>query len=83
MGDESLVSPELWDRVQEVMTSRGTSGPCPQKHKFAFAGLVHCGACADDGELHLLVGEIQKGRYVYYHCAACPKKGRKAPYVRE
>jgi len=47
------------------------------KHDFAFSGLVRCGHCGCS-----LVGEIRKGRYVYYHCTAykgkCPE-----PYTRE
>src|SRR5262249_26364024 len=47
------------------------------KHDFAFARFLICGYCGC-----LLVGEIKKGRYVYYHCTGnrgpCPK-----PYVRE
>ncbi len=47
------------------------------KHEFAFATLVTCGHCGC-----ALVGELKKGRYVYYHCTGykgkCPE-----PYVRE
>src|ERR1039458_765814 len=42
------------------------------KHDFAFTSLVHCGHCG----CHL-VGELKKGRYVYYHCTGnrgkCPE----------
>jgi DNA invertase Pin-like site-specific DNA recombinase len=74
---EPLVSRELWDKVQAILRDRGTKKPKKRKHNFAFSGLItckHCG-CA-------VVGEIQKGRYVYYHCSGhkqkCPE-----PYVRE
>jgi hypothetical protein len=47
------------------------------RHAFAYTGLVHCGHCGC-----LLVGELKKGRYVYYHCTGnrgkCPE-----PYTRE
>ena len=47
------------------------------KHDFAFSGLISCGHCGCS-----LVGEIKKGRYVYYHCTGykgkCPE-----PYTRE
>ena len=46
-------------------------------HDLAFSNLVRCGHCGC-----ALVGEIKKGRYVYYHCTGykgkCPE-----PYVRE
>ena len=47
------------------------------KHDFAFSSLVKCGHCGCS-----LVGELKKGRYVYYHCTGyrgkCPE-----PYTRE
>lgn len=47
------------------------------KHEFAYTGLVHCGHCGC-----LLVGELKKGKYIYYHCIGnrrkCPE-----PYARE
>ena len=46
-------------------------------HDFVFSGLVECGHCGCS-----LVGEIKKGRYIYYHCTGykgkCPE-----PYTRE
>ena len=46
-------------------------------HEFAFSTLLSCGHCGC-----AVVGEIQKGRYVYYHCSGyrgkCPER-----YVRE
>src|ERR1700694_5589093 len=57
--------------------SRSAIGPHPIKHDFAFSGLVSCGHCGCS-----FVGEIKKGRYVYYHCTGykgkCPE-----PYTRE
>ena len=47
------------------------------KHEFALTGLVHCGHCGC-----LMVGELKKQRYVYYHCTG--NRGRCGePYVRE
>ena len=47
------------------------------KHDFAYTGLVHCGHCGC-----LFVGELKKGKYVYYHCTGnrgkCPE-----PYTRQ
>src|SRR3984893_17426511 len=46
-------------------------------HDFAFSGTVRCGHCGCS-----MVGEVKKGRYVYYHCTGyrgkCPE-----PYTRE
>src|SRR5262249_54998575 len=72
-----LITRELWQQVQRVLKERGTRKPRRVRHDFAFSGLLTCGHCGC-----ALVGEIKKGRYVYYHCTGhkgkCPE-----PYVRE
>ncbi|MFM1815668.1 MAG: hypothetical protein RLZ98_2363 [Pseudomonadota bacterium] len=72
-----LVPAELWDRVQDNLDGKNASNVRRSKHDFAFSGLLTCGHCGC-----ALVGEIKKGRYVYYHCTGykgkCPEK-----YVRE
>ena len=78
-----LVTPELWEKVQELCEERGSSAPAPQKHQFAFCGLVYCGACGDEGNKRMLVGELQRGKYIYYHCDGCKRAGRKPKYIRE
>lgn len=74
---EPIVSPELWQRVQDVLDGRNGRKTRRTKHAFAFSGLLSCGHCGC-----ALVGEIKKGRYVYYHCTGykgkCPER-----YVRE
>jgi len=74
---EPLVSMEVWERVQEVMDGRNAKRPKKRVHTFALSNLVSCGHCGC-----ALVGEIQKGRYIYYHCTGykgkCPE-----PYTRE
>lgn len=39
--------------------------------------------CAAEGNARLLVGEIQRKKYIYYHCNACQVAGRKPKFVRE
>ena len=74
---EALVSRETWQRVQELLDTRAANRTRKVKHDFAYTGLVHCGHCGC-----LLVGELKKGKYVYYHCTGnrgkCPE-----PYARE
>ena len=74
---ETIVSRELWERVQDVLEGRHAKRHRRAKHNFAFSGLIRCGHCGC-----AVVGEIQKRRYVYYHCSGykgkCPE-----PYVRE
>jgi DNA invertase Pin-like site-specific DNA recombinase len=74
---EPLVPREVWERVQAILDGRTSSQSRQRKHQFALAGLVHCGHCGC-----LMVGELKKGRYLYYHCT----EGRgkcEDPYVRE
>ena len=74
---EPLVEHDLWQRVQDLMDSRAKGSRRKRKHNFAFSGLISCGHCDQ-----LLVGEIKKGRYIYYHCAG-PNRTCPGPYVRQ
>lgn len=70
---EPLVTRELWQRVQELLDARAENKTRKVKHDFAYTGLVHCGHCGC-----LMVGELKKGKYVYYHCTGnrgkCPER---------
>jgi site-specific DNA recombinase len=74
---EPIITTELWQQVQDVFQRRLGRRRQKQKHDFAFSGLIGCGHCGCS-----LVGELKKGKYVYYHCTGnkgkCPE-----PYVRE
>lgn len=74
---QPLVSRELWERVQQILNQRNASGHRKAKHNFAFSRLITCGHCGCS-----LVGDLKKGRYVYYYCSGykgkCPER-----YVRE
>jgi len=74
---QALLTRDLWHRVQDVLDGRNAIHPKRRKHQFLFAGLIRCGHCGC-----ILVGEIKKGRYVYYHCTGnrgkCPE-----PYTRQ
>jgi site-specific DNA recombinase len=74
---EPLVNSELWTQCQNLLTGRYLSTGKRKKRNFAFSGLVSCGHCHCS-----LVGEIKKGKYIYYHCSG--HKGKcQEPYVRE
>ena len=72
-----LITRELWEGVQKVLDHRFATRHRKVEHDFAFSRLIACGHCGCS-----LVGEIKKGRYIYYHCTGfkgkCPE-----PYVRE
>jgi DNA invertase Pin-like site-specific DNA recombinase len=72
-----LVSRETWERVQTILDGRTSSRSRQRKRQFTLAGLIRCGHCGC-----LMVGELKKGRYVYYHCTE--GRGRcDDPYIRE
>lgn len=57
---ETLITKELFDRVQKILTSKTTPKYC--KHSFLFKGLIHCKECTG-----LITWETQKG-IIYGHC---------------
>ncbi len=81
---EPLISIELWERVQGVLTGRNAVPTHPLGNEFAFSGLMTCTDCGC-----AVVAEIKKGKYVYYHCTGHANKGRggyadcRRKYVRE
>jgi DNA invertase Pin-like site-specific DNA recombinase len=74
---EPIVTRECWERVQELLGTRFKNRTRKVKHDFAYTGLVHCGHCGC-----LLVGELKKGKYIYYHCTGNRGKCRE-PYTRQ
>lgn len=81
---EPLVSIELWERVQGVLTGRNTTPIHSHGREFAFSGLMKCADCGC-----AVVAEIKKGKYIYYHCTGHADGNRGNPsdcrreYVRE
>ena len=74
---EPLVSEDLWDRVQFVLSKRSNAKSGASVNKFAFTGMVTCGHCGC-----ALVGEIKKKKYIYYHCTGFKGKCGE-PYTPE
>jgi site-specific DNA recombinase len=56
-----IITKELFSQVQEVFKRQNK--PKYSKRKFAFAGLLKCDKCGC-----AITSEIQKGKYIYYHC---------------
>ena len=74
---EPLVAKQVWERVQEILDGRHAKKHRKVTHDFAFSGLIKCGHCGCS-----MVGELKKGRYIYYHCTGY--RGRCIePYTRE
>ena len=70
-----LVTKELFDAVQEAFG--GANKPKLTKKQFAYSGLMVCGKCGC-----AITAEIQKGKYVYYHCTGFKGKCQDR-FVRE
>ncbi len=63
----SLITKALYDRVQSIL--RGNRIGTPYKNDFIFRRLIRCSGCGRS-----LIGERQKGRYIFYRChtVGCP-----------
>jgi site-specific DNA recombinase len=77
---EPMVSPEEFDRAQELLGRKGR--PRPKKHHFTFTGVIRCGQCgamvtAEEKFKYIRSTALRK-RYVYYHCTH-----RKDPACRQ
>lgn len=74
---EPIISRELWERVQSILDHRYSNHYRVIKHDLPFSGLIRCGHCGC-----AVVGDIKKGKYIYYRCThqrgMCPDK-----YVRQ
>jgi site-specific DNA recombinase len=74
---EHIVAPELWQQVQDVLDGRGVKKTRKVKEQFAYSGLITCGHCGC-----AVVGDIKKGKYVYYRCSGAKGKCPES-YTRE
>lgn len=76
---KSLISKELFDEVQQT---RGLNKGIWGSKKFAFRGLLRCGACGAEITAEEKFKKLKNGefnRHVYYHCTKkidvnCPEK---------
>ena len=74
---KAIVSREVWEKVQALLDHRIATRQHRVRHDFTFTGFVRCGHCGC-----CLVGELKKGRYIYYHCTGHRGKCHE-PYTRE
>ena len=73
---EPIVSKELWLAVQNKR--KYSSTPKRIKHNFLYSGLIHCAHCGC-----MLVGEIKKKKYIYYHCTGNKGGNCKKNYLKQ
>jgi len=74
---EPLATRAIWEQVQGILDGRYEKKHRKVTYDFAFSGLVSCDHCGCS-----LVGEVKKGRYVYYRCTGYRGKCAE-PYTRE
>ena len=73
---EALITEELWIKANKALGS--ASRPHITKHNFAFTNLLICDTCGCT-----ILGEIQKGRYIYYRCSHTKNKHKIEGYIPE
>lgn len=73
---EPLISKEVYFIVQKIIAQKYPTKP--RKHDFAYNGLIRCKNCGC-----LLVGEIKKGKYIYYHCTNAKGLDKSKPSIKE
>lgn len=73
---EPIVSRELFHEVQKVIKNQTSTRA--NKREFLFSGLFKCSHCGC-----ALVGELHKGKYIYYHCTGNKGGECKRKYVPE
>ena len=81
---QPMVTPEEFERVQQLLAERGRSRP--KRHEFSFTGLFACGSCncRITAEEHI---KPSGRRYVYYRCThqsrtrPCQEKALPEPEV--
>ena len=73
---QPIVEPDLFFTVQKRLAEQFISRP--RTHKFTFLGLIKCAHCGCS-----VTAEIQKGKYVYYHCTGKRGGTCKKKFIRE
>ncbi|KKW21187.1 MAG: Resolvase-like protein [Parcubacteria group bacterium GW2011_GWF2_50_9] len=71
-----IVSKDLFDKANKALKEDGR--PWENKRNFAFSNLMRCGVCGCK-----VLGEIHKGRYIYYHCTFTKGRHQDANYIPE
>jgi site-specific DNA recombinase len=72
---EPIVTRELFQQVQTILRSPHKSKS--KKGLFPYSNLLSCGVCGCT-----LTAEVQKGKYIYYHCTGY-KGNCKQPYLKQ
>ncbi len=66
---EAIITPEQFDHIQIMLGRKGK--PRPQKHTFAYTGLIRCGECGCMITAENTIKKQKNGiirHYIHYHC---------------
>ena len=81
----ALVSPELWETVQDVLDLRSGRGVRQRKHDHYFKGLLFCERCHKAGRESRVIYTLSKGRngqyWAYYLCRGRQEGMCDLPYL--
>lgn len=73
---EKIVTPELFYAVQHVIKGKTTTKS--NTRSFLFSNLMKCSVCGCS-----IVGELKKGKYIYYHCTGNRGGDCKRKYINQ
>lgn len=76
---EALVTPEIFDRVQRVLTLRGGCGTRQRRHNHYLKGLLWCGRCGK--RLIISPGRGNGGQYFYFICRGRQDRTCDQPFI--
>lgn len=71
-----IITKELYYEVQSII--EGNSGGRKVEHDFLYSNMVKCSECGC-----YLVGDIKKGKYIYYRCMGRKCNLKKGKYLKE
>ncbi len=71
-----LIDENVYFHCQNIMRNKYPTKPT--KREFIYNGLIRCKNCGCQ-----LVGEIKKGKYIYYHCTNAKGMDERKPSIRE
>ena len=74
---DPLITKELYYYCQHIIKEK-TSTSRSVNHNFLFSGIIKCQKCGC-----ALVGELKKGKYIYYHCTGNRGGNCKRKYLKE
>ena len=79
-GHEAIISPDVWDTVQDILDKHTKIKPCTSGYDNIFRGLLKCPDCGSSLLIHTDSRNEEKGIYdkTYFQCRTYRTRGREA-----